>query len=200
MEMMASHGPALLDPTSSVSADLLQEWLNDRNEIRQGVKVAACKIAAVTCAGAILLFQLSGTANQAKAGLNVANAELSKINASIKDAGGDVSAQNLVPDVTELAGKSRKQNASFLNGLISSFNQSLPDMALANCKADLTAGEFHFTGQGDATTFTAANGYIERLTALKNSTGAIMKSTSPSEVFGPASVSFQFTNTLKVAQ
>ena len=183
-----------------VEANLLQEWLQERRDMKKHILLRLVGVAGA----AVLSVWTFTTLNECRAGFVAKQAPVSQrlkaiqsqYSAVLPAAGGATSNS----DVRKMVEASKVHADAYIGQVISLMNSSSASMALASLKVDVLAGEVKITGQADAETYYAAGEFIQRNNDLAKGMSASQVSTTRSDVLATDGVSFQFVKKVRVAQ
>ena len=184
-----------------VEANLLQDWLVERREIRKQIQLRIVGILGITFLGVFGVSQFT----TAKAKLALSHKPLQQRLKNLQAQYAEVAPQEAAggtspADIQKMIDQSKSYGDAYMGQLVALLNSASPSMAFSSLKQDVLGGEVKITGQADAETNYTANEFIQRNTNPAKNMNAIMVSTSRSDVLAMDGVSFQFVKKVRVTQ
>lgn len=183
-----------------VEANLLQDWIQERRDLRKQVQARIGATAAVVICGFFAVAKLNEMRIGIAASERPVQSRLNYLNqeyANVQPAAANGTSELEIAKTTELT---KKYSDAFMGQMVSLLNNASTSMALSSLKQDVLGGEVKQTGQADAENYYTANEFIQRNNDPTKNTNAVLVSTSRSDVLANDGVSFQFVKKVKVNQ
>jgi hypothetical protein len=183
-----------------VEANLLQDWLQERRELRKQLHIRLTAIAVIAVVGGASIVKLNAQRTALAAEVKPLEKRLKVLNQDYAELAPAASAGESEAEIVKTTALTQSYGQRFLGEMIALMNNSSGSMALSSFKQDVLGGEVKQSGQADAENYLSANDFIQRNNDPAKHSNAVLVSTSRSDVLANDGVSFQFVKKVRISQ